>query len=75
MGKGRDDDDRNNRLIGLFRICEKLESDFATMTMFASLQGNNVVSKADAGRFIFKHPRYTTFMEKHGAALRKKYSI
>lgn len=73
--RGTDDDDRNNRLIGLFRICEKLESDFATMTMFAALQGNNVVSKAEAGKFIFKHPHYTSFMKKHGAALRKKYSI
>lgn len=73
--RGKDTQDETRRLNGFFRICCELTSDFASMAMFAALQGKNPAETKHRCKTLLNHPLFKTWKTKHGAALSKRLDI
>lgn len=60
-----------DRINGFYRICCELTSDFASMSLLASIQHKDkqvVKQRADK---LLRHPKFKEWKVKHGAALKK----
>ena len=71
LWRGKDAGEEKRRLDGFFRICLKLPSDFASMTMMDAIAGTGKTEEKECMEKLFRHPSYRTWAEKHGASLRK----
>ena len=73
--RGKDEEEESRRIDGFYRICMELSSDFASMAMMDAMAGNKRDKSAICAEKLFHHPRFKGWSEKHGKALRKRYSI
>lgn len=73
--RGKDEEEESRRIDGFYRICMELTSDFASMAMMDAMAGNRREDSAVFAEKLFRHPRFKEWSEKHGKALRKRYSL
>lgn len=73
--RGRDEEEEARRIDGFYRICMELTSDFASMAMMDAMAGNRRGDSAAFAEKLYRHPRFKEWSEKHGKALRKRYSL
>jgi len=75
LWNGKSDDDDKQRVDGLFRIIEKLPSDFAALVVKNAMQGNKRVTPMQACQLLMLNSNYRTYFAKYAADANKKYSI
>lgn len=75
LWRGKNAADQQARIAGFYRICMALSSDFASMAMMDAMAGNGRESSSACAEALFKHEMYKPWAKKHGAALRKRYTI
>ena len=73
--RGKDEEETARRIDGFYRICMELSSDFASMAMMDAMAGNRRENSTVFAEKLFHHPRYKEWSEKHGKALRRRYSL
>lgn len=69
LWRGKDEQDEQNRITGLFRICMKLTPDFTTLCMKLAVLGNTTVNNCSSK--ILRHPMFSEWAEKFGSAFKK----
>lgn len=71
LWRGVDADDEMARITGFFRICIKLPSDFASMALFAAIEGRDANAKKKYADALITHPMFGEWQKQHKDALLK----
>lgn len=74
LWNGRDADDEKTRIDGLFRICEKLPNDFATLLVKNATVGSPKMPRVRALIKISTHPAYAAYKAKYEAECSTRYA-
>ena len=75
LWRGETKEEQTKRVNGLFRILEKLSSEFASMGCLGAMQGTDMISRGDACDILIDSEGYEKFIEKHRDAIHKKIDV
>lgn len=75
LWNGKNEEDTNARIAGMYRIAMEFTADFATLLAKNAMAGNSKVPMLQACSMIVHAPEYKAFLKKFGNAFAKKYSL
>ena len=75
LWNGKSEKDDKLRVSGLYRILDKMTSDFCVMLVKNAMLGNTRVNRMQAIKYIMSDAAYAEFAKKHAKAFADRHSL
>lgn len=75
LWNGKSEKDDKQRVSGLYRILDKMTSDFCVMLVKNAMLGNTRVNRMQAIKYIMSDAAYAEFAKKHAKAFADRHSL
>lgn len=75
LWNGKSEKDDKQRVSGLYRILDKMSSDFCVMLVKNAMLGNTRVNRMQAIKYIMSDAAYAEFAKKHAKAFADRHSL